>query len=98
MMQLSAAEKLEFEIYKAIHNRAIRGVEVSVRDGTAYLTGRVATERQKLAAAQAARGVPGVKEVRDQVIINSAPIARMIGQDESIAVTIVWTDLTFRSG
>ena len=71
-----AAEKLEFEIYKAIYNRAIRGVEVSVRDGTAYLTGRVATERQKLAAAQAARGVHGVKEVRDQVIINSSPIDR----------------------
>jgi hypothetical protein len=66
-----AADKLEFEIYKAINNRAIRGVEVSVRDGTAYLTGHVATERQKLAAAQAARGVPGVKEVRDQVIVNS---------------------------
>ncbi len=71
-----AAEKLEFEIYKAIYNRAIRGVEVSVKDGTAYLTGRVATERQKLAAAQAARSVHGVKEVRDQVIINSSPIDR----------------------
>jgi general secretion pathway protein A len=65
-----AAERLEFEIYKAIHNRAIRGVEVSVREGTAFLTGRVATESQKLAAAQAARSVPGVKEVRDQVIVN----------------------------
>jgi hypothetical protein len=71
----AAAEKLEIEIYKAIYNRAIRGVEVSVRDGTVYLTGRVATERQKLAAAQAARGVPGVKEVRDQVIVSS-PISR----------------------
>ncbi len=64
-------EQLEFEIYKAIYNRAIRGVEVSVRDGTVYLAGRVATERQKLAAAQAARSVPGVKEVRDQIIVNS---------------------------
>ena len=44
------AEQLEFEIYKAIYNRAIRGVEVSVRDGTAYLAGRVATENQKLAS------------------------------------------------
>jgi type II secretory pathway predicted ATPase ExeA len=65
------AEKLEFEIYKAIHNRAIRSVEVSIKDGIVYLTGRVATERQKLAAARAARSVPGVKEVRDQVIVNS---------------------------
>ena len=65
------AEHLEFEIYKAIYNRAIRGVEVSVRDGTVYLAGRVATEQQKLAATQAARSVPGVKEVRDQIIVNS---------------------------
>ncbi len=64
-------EQLEFEIYKAIYNRAIRGVEVSVRDGTVYLAGRVATEQQKLAATQAARSVPGVKEVRDQIIIDS---------------------------
>jgi len=64
-------EKLEFEIYRAIHNRAIRGVEVSVREGTVYLTGQVATEKQKLAAAQAARSVPGVKDVRDQIAVNS---------------------------
>jgi hypothetical protein len=66
-----AAEKLEFEVYKAIHNRAIRGVEVSVRDGTVYLTGQVATENQKLAAAQATRSVPGVYEVRDQIEVNA---------------------------
>jgi general secretion pathway protein A len=65
------AEQLEFEIYKAIYNRAIRGVEVSVQDGTAYLAGRVATEKQKIAARQAARSVPGVREVRDQIIVNS---------------------------
>ena len=63
-------EKLEFEILKAIHNRAIRGVEVSVRDGTVFLTGQVATEKQKLAAALATRSVPGVKDVRDQVTVS----------------------------
>jgi type II secretory pathway predicted ATPase ExeA len=67
----ATAEKLEFEILKAIYNRAIRGVEVSVRDGTVFLTGQVATEKQKLAAALAARSVPGVKEVRDQVTVSS---------------------------
>jgi general secretion pathway protein A len=66
-----AAQKLEFEIYKAIHNRAIRGVEVSVRDGTVYLTGQVASEKQKLAATQAARSVSGVNEVRDQIAVNA---------------------------
>jgi hypothetical protein len=64
-----AAEKLEFEVYKAIYNRAIQGVEVSVQDGTVYLGGRVATDRQKLAAAQAARSVPGVRAVRDRIIV-----------------------------
>ncbi|HXV79830.1 MAG TPA: BON domain-containing protein, partial [Candidatus Binatia bacterium] len=65
-----AAERLEFEVYKAIHNRAIRTVNVSITDGTVYLTGRVATERQKLAAAQAALSVRGIKEVRNQVIVS----------------------------
>jgi hypothetical protein len=63
-------ERLEFEIYKAIHNRAIRGVEVSVVDGVAYLDGRVASERQKLAAGQAARNVAGVRAVRDRIVVN----------------------------
>ena len=66
-----SADKLELEIYKAIYNRAIRGVEVSVVDGTAYLAGRVETDKQKLVAAQAARSVPGVKDVRDEIIVNS---------------------------
>jgi general secretion pathway protein A len=64
------AERLEFDVYRAIHNRAIRGVEVSVQDGTVYLAGEVATERQKLMAAQAARGVPGVRAVRDRIRVN----------------------------
>jgi general secretion pathway protein A len=63
-------ERLEFEIYKAIYNRAIRGVEVSVVDGVAYLDGRVASERQKLAAGQAARSVAGVRAVRDRIVVN----------------------------
>lgn len=67
----ATAEQLESKIYKAIDNRAIRGVEVSVREGTVSLTGRVASENQKIAAAQAARSVPGVKEVLDQIIVDS---------------------------
>jgi general secretion pathway protein A len=68
--------KLEFEIYKAIHNRAIRGVEVAIIDDTVSLTGWVATERQKSVAAQAARGVPGVKQVRNQIIVDSETVSR----------------------
>ena len=65
-----AKRKLEFEIYKAIHDRAIRSVEVSVSDGTVYLDGRVATPRQKLLAVRATLGVPGVKDIRDRIIVD----------------------------
>jgi general secretion pathway protein A len=72
----SANDRLEFAIYKAIANRAITGVEVSVRDGTAFLNGRVATESQKNAVAQAALSVPGVKSIRDQILINEGVVPR----------------------
>ncbi|HET9916653.1 MAG TPA: AAA family ATPase [Candidatus Binatia bacterium] len=66
----SESDRLEFDIYRAIAKRAIRGVEVSVVDGTAFLRGRVDTENQKIAAAKAASSVPGVKHIRDQIIVN----------------------------
>lgn len=72
----SVNDRLEFEIYKAIANRAITGVEVSVKDGTVFLGGRVATERQKNAAARAARSVPGVTSIRDQILINDGVVPR----------------------
>lgn len=67
----TARKRLQLQIYKAIHNRAITGVEVSVKDGTAYLDGRVATETQKFSAEQAARTVPGVTYVRNRIVANS---------------------------
>jgi osmotically-inducible protein OsmY len=69
--QKEASDKLEFDIYRAIAKHAIRGVEVSVIDGTVFLGGRVATENQKIAAAKAASNVPGVKYVRDRIIVNN---------------------------
>jgi len=63
--------RLQIEIYKAIRDRAINGVQVSyVDDGTVYLEGRVATPRQKLAAVRATLSVPGVKGVRDRITID----------------------------
>ena len=73
---LPSNEKLEFDVHKAIYNRAIQGVEVSVRDGTVYLSGRVASEKQKLVAALAARNVPGVKSVRDKITVNYGGASR----------------------
>lgn len=62
--------RLELEIDKAIRRRAIAGVTVDFVGDTARLKGRVATENQKAAAEQAARGVPGVKNVRSFIAID----------------------------
>jgi hypothetical protein len=62
--------QLESEIYRAIENRAINGVEVSVNNGTVYLEGRVATERQKRAAEAAARSVDGVDRVLSRIVVS----------------------------
>jgi hypothetical protein len=68
---VASDQRLEVEIYKAIHDRAILGVQVSwVNDGMVYLEGRVASPRQKLAAVRAALSVAGVKEVRDRIVID----------------------------
>ena len=62
---------LEAKIYKAIENRAITGVNVAVINGTAFLEGRVATERQKNAAERAARSVAGVGRVRNKISVSA---------------------------
>ena len=63
-------EKIELAIRKAIENRAISGVIVSLVDRTVYLDGNVATERQKFMAERAARSVPEVKAVRNRLKVS----------------------------
>ena len=67
----SASDRLEFDIHRAIAKHAIKGVEVSVIDGTVFLGGRVDTENKKIAAAKAASNVPGVRYIRDRIIVNN---------------------------
>jgi general secretion pathway protein A len=67
---VSSDRTLESEIRKAIANRAIQGVTVFVVNGTAYLRGSVATQRQRLAAVRAAQNVQGVKLVENEIIID----------------------------
>jgi general secretion pathway protein A len=62
-------ENLVNQISKAIKNRAIIGVDVSVSEGVAYLDGRVATLEQRNAAELAAHGVPEVREIRNRIAI-----------------------------
>ncbi|HXG52305.1 MAG TPA: AAA family ATPase [candidate division Zixibacteria bacterium] len=64
-------ERLEFEILKAIHARAVRGVEVSVTGSTAYLSGRVASDSQRAAAVSAAHGVSGIRKVHDRIAVGT---------------------------
>ena len=61
--------RIEAEVVKAIQNRAISGVSVSVVNGVAYLDGRVASVRQKLMAERAARSVADVKDVRNRLAV-----------------------------
>jgi hypothetical protein len=62
-------KRLEHEIEQAIQNRAIEGVRVSVVGDTVFLRGEVHTERQKLAAEDAARSVNGVERVRSLISV-----------------------------
>jgi len=63
------SQDLQLQVTRAIENRAIMGVEVSVVEGTAYLDGQVATERQRRAAERAARSVSGVQRVNNRIAI-----------------------------
>jgi type II secretory pathway predicted ATPase ExeA len=76
VVRASTNDRLEFDIHKALATRAITGVAVSVIDGTVVLGGRVATENQKFAAAQAVRSVPGVRNVHNQILVNDGLASR----------------------
>lgn len=48
-------------------------IDVDVREGVVVLTGQVATEDQRTRAIGIARGVPGVKDVQDRLVVVGAP-------------------------
>jgi hypothetical protein len=62
-------KQVEQQIEQAILHRAIEGVEVSLIGGTAFLRGHVQTISQKDAAEEAARGIPGVGDVRNLISV-----------------------------
>ena len=47
-------------------------IDVDVREGVVVLTGQVATEAQRTRAIGIARGVPGVKDVQDRLVVVGA--------------------------
>ena len=66
----TATNDIETEVFMAIQNRAIGGVQVSISDNVVRLEGRVATERQRHAAEMAAASVPGVRAVRNRIAVD----------------------------
>jgi hypothetical protein len=68
----SPQKAMESQIGKAINQRAVEGVLVSFVNDTAYLTGAVLSEKQKAAAEEAARNVPGVKRVQSSISVKWA--------------------------
>jgi type II secretory pathway predicted ATPase ExeA len=61
--------ELAAQITRAIANRALRGISVSVKDREAVLEGVVASEAQKQAAEAAVRDVPGLRSVLNRLTI-----------------------------
>jgi general secretion pathway protein A len=60
---------LETDVRKAIENRAIEGVAVSFINGTVYLDGQVASERQRSLAERAALSVTDVVKVNNRLAV-----------------------------
>ena len=62
-------DDLARQISKAIENRAIDGVSVTIKNNIVYLDGRVATERQRRAAENAARDIGDVAGLRNRIAV-----------------------------
>ena len=63
-------KSIELAVARAIQNRAIDGVSVSVGGGMVYLDGSVASERQKAMAERAARSIREVKNVKNRLTVD----------------------------
>jgi osmotically-inducible protein OsmY len=61
------AKQLQQRVSRAISNRAITGVDVTIDQTTAYLQGTVQTETQRLIAERTAQGIPGLKEIKNSI-------------------------------
>ena len=62
-------DQLKDQIESRFTQRDLDGVDVEVKNGVARLTGTVADDQERLAAAVAARSTPGVRAVRDELRI-----------------------------
>jgi type II secretory pathway predicted ATPase ExeA len=68
-IERTSDRELAEQITRAIANRALRGISVSVKDRDAVLEGVVASEAQKQAAETAVRDVAGLRSVLNRLTI-----------------------------
>lgn len=73
-------------------------IDIQTRDGVVQLSGFVESEEMKQAAERAARDVPGVKEVRNQLVVQEGE--RTIGEatDDTVIAAKVKSQLARESG
>lgn len=78
-------EKLQKEVSTAL--TAISGVKADVQKGVATLSGEVATEELKTAAAQAASAVKSIKSVTNNISVKKAPVP-VVNPDDVLKTAI----------
>lgn len=83
MISCKSQEKKDAEA-KAKIEAAAPGVTVAVKDGVATLSGEMATDAAKAAAAEAAKKVEGVKSVVDNTTVTPPPAPVVINPDEAL--------------
>lgn len=71
---------------KAKIEALVPGVSVTVKDGVATLDGNMTTDAEKAAAADAAKGVPGIKSVVNNTTVSPtvAPAPVVINPDDAL--------------
>lgn len=72
-------------------------IDVQTRDGVVQLSGFIESGRVKAAAAAAARSVPGVKQVRDDLVVREGERSLAEGGQDSIIAAKVRSSLDARS-
>jgi osmotically-inducible protein OsmY len=64
-------DDLQREVRRALDEHGFRDVGLEVRNGVARLTGHVSTGARSLRAAVAARSIPGVRAVQDDLRVEA---------------------------
>ena len=72
---------------KAKIEALVPGVSVEVKNGVATLSGEMASDAAKAAAADAVKGVEGIKTVVNNTTVSAAPAPVVINPDEALTTS-----------